>query len=388
MKERRQRANERLQNDLRRFAEPFETDFKRSDQSRWLLLYLQGLLADTDRKNVEGLTRGLVVPDDFGITDPTQALQNFINQSPWDEEKLWARYRRNLAGRATGPSIVVVEEVAFPKQGAHSVGVLRQYSREFRKKVNCQVAVTVNEVEDDHFLPLALRLYLPKTWLEDASRLKQADVPPQHTLFRTKAQIAGDLLQRISAEDPGDRIVVTGPNTTVAKDIREDLDRRNAWYLLEYPDDVPVFADASYRLTEIADADAAALDRHAPGAIVLRELTEQPCWQPAAGWISLPRARVRWLTLQRAAGLGTDVVHVLVHQPADEPPRFVLANVPTGTDIREIARWWELRSRIAPGYRKLREKLGLDHFEGRSWRGFHHHACLVMLAHGFLQQRG
>ncbi len=257
----------------------FRGAFRRRDQVRWAAVYLQGLLADGARKNMETLARRVVLPPGLSATDIAQALQNFVNRSPWDEEEVWRRYRDLLRPRfAPTGGTFVVEELDFPKQGRHSVGVHRQHSAAFGRKINCQSAVSLHHAGPAGYCPLGLRLYLPRRWVNDPDRLDGAAVPPGLRGFRTRGQIALELLDRVRAEGwPAARVAVEAPFGT-SQDFRDGLAERG---------------------------------------------------------LSL----------------------------ADE----------AGDELR-LTR---------DGVRHLRERLGLDHFEGRSWRGFHHHACLVMLAFGF-----
>src|SRR6266508_6776862 len=142
---------------LERFTAAFRSDFRRAEQARWAAVYLLGLLHSSRRKNVEGLARERTLPPQWGVRDATQALQHFINQSPWDEEKVWRRYLA-LAARELVPSdgVFVVSELTFIKQGRHSVGVQRQFSSVLGRKTNCQLAVALHSASSTTFVPLSL----------------------------------------------------------------------------------------------------------------------------------------------------------------------------------------------------------------------------------------
>jgi SRSO17 transposase len=273
---------------LHAYADLFRPDFRRRDQAAWAGAYLHGLLLDAGRKNIESIARRVPVPAGLAVVDPVQALQNFINQSPWDERKLLRRYRALLSDRWGDPGgVFVVGDVAIPKQGRRSVGVQRQYSREHGRKINCQVAVGVSYVTPAADYPLALRLYLPNGWLQTPERLDAAGVPSEFRTPAGKGKIALDLLDEVWAEGHPGAEVVAGPGYEGRDDLRDGLAERGRVVL--------------------AGEDA-------PGGVRRRSLE----------------------TAER-------------------------------------------------GWRLLKERLGLDHFEGRSWRGFHHHAALVLLAHGFLR---
>ena len=182
---------------LRDYAALFAEDFPQSKPARWAGVYLQGLLLDGDRKSIEPLARRITLPEGLSSKDPEQALQQFVNQSPWDQQAVLRRYRARMAQTfASAEGIFVIDDTSFPKQGKHSVGVQRQYCGALGKKANCQVAVSVHYVSPQGHYPLDLRLYLPGCWLTDAARLDQAGVPAAERRALTKPEIALELLSR------------------------------------------------------------------------------------------------------------------------------------------------------------------------------------------------
>jgi SRSO17 transposase len=270
---------------LDQFAALFRADFRRRDQACWAAVYLRGLLRAGTRKTIETIARGATAPSDRPVENLTQALQNFINQSPWDERKLLRRYRALVARTAGAGGSVVVTDMAFPKQGRQSVGVQRQYSHEHRGKINCQVAVALHHVGPAHAAPVALRLYLPRGWVQEPERLDACAVPPEFRTATTRTEIALALLDELRAAGLATAGVVLGPGYDDSQEFRDGLAARG--------------------LAKVSDT-----------------------------------------TRQRGLRLAHEVC-------------------------------WRLKA-----------DLGLDHFEGRSWRGFHHHAALVMLAHAFLMGEG
>lgn len=271
------------QNNLRDFLAPFAADFLRRDQFRWATLYISGLLAALPRKNIETIARHLAT--EHG--EVGQGLQNFIQRSPWDEQRLWKRYRAQVLRRLSGPDgLLVLQEVTFRKQGQHSVGVHRQFSNALGEKVSCQLAIGAYYVGREGIAPLTLRLYLPNAWLEDPRRLISAGVPASDRRSITKAEIGLRILDELAAEGIS------------------------------------------------------------PPHLLAHELNH-------AGW--------------RDDLVRRGYLHFAEEKVAS---RQYLANLPHLQEvIDDVNRGWD-------GLRDL----GLDHFEGRSWRGFHHHACLTMLA--------
>jgi SRSO17 transposase len=294
------------------YADQFRTAFRRREQARWAAVYLQGLLSTGGRKNIGNLARQVTIPPDLPVEDITQALQHFVNQSPWDENQVFRRYReqlRSVIGKEE--SILALEDVALVKQGRHSVGVQRQYSSALGCKANCQAAVGLFHINATTAVPLALQLYLPRGWTQDAERLAAAGVPEAFHTFRGKPAIALELIDALREEKWKPSLIVGGSAYGSDPAFRAELSARGLAYLLEA---VPTETETSWR-----------------------------------------------------AG----------------PDATLASNLTPDADPARIARAWQLRDAVRPLLRTLQEDLGLDHFEGRSWRGFHHHACLVALAFGF-----
>src|SRR6185437_5674025 len=183
------------------YTNRFASDFRFRRQAEWAAIYIRALLQDGERKSVEPLAARVPLPPGLRIRDPMQALQNFVNQSPWDEQKIWKHYRAIMAKMFSTPhAIFVVDDTSFPKDGKHSVGVQRQYCGALGKRDNCQVAVSLHYVGTHGHFPLVMRLYLPESWVGDPARLDKAGVPPGFRRGRTKGEIAFELLDLVRDE--------------------------------------------------------------------------------------------------------------------------------------------------------------------------------------------
>src|SRR5438132_8215905 len=227
---------------LRDYAALFADTFPQSKPARWAGVYLQGLLLDGERKSIEPLSRRVTLPDGLSSKDPEQALQQFVNQSPWDQRQVLTRYRAHLAQTFASPhGIFLFDDVSFPKQGPHSVGVQRQYCGALGKKANCQVAVSVHYVSPRGHYPLDLRPYLPDSWLHQKQRLDKAGVPPDERRALTKPAIALELLDRVRAEGLPGWAVVADAGYGVSPDFRDGLDARQLSYLVGVTEDFVVF---------------------------------------------------------------------------------------------------------------------------------------------------
>jgi SRSO17 transposase len=384
---------------LHGYALEFRPLFPRSDQFRQGRLYLHGLLLDGERKSIEPLSRRVPGGNE-------QNLQQFVNQSPWDPAPVLRAYRARLAAAcATDDGVIVVDDTGFPKQGRHSVGVARQYSGTLGKRANCQVATSLHYAGARGDYPLALRLYLPEAWADDAERLERARVPPEGRGFRTKWRIALDLLDMVRAEGLPHAVVVADAGYGVATEFRDGLDERRERYIVGVSGEEVALREpprwqqptaAGRRGRPFTRAYLAA-DGPRPEAIrALAESLERTavCWRPGTrGPLEAEFAWVRvWPARRWQAGLPGEALPdaeaaarwLLVEWRKDGTVKYALSNLPSDTPLRRAVGWWKERWQVERGYEQLKGELGLDHFEGRSWPGFHHHAALAFLAYGFL----
>ena len=387
---------------LRHYAESFEDLFRYPTQVAWSGVYLRGLLEDGERKSIEPMASRIPRPPELlDVKDPEQALQQFVNQSPWDEQLVGKRYRRVMAQPLASPQgIFIIDDTGFPKQGKHSVGVQRQYCGQLGKKANCQVAVTVHYVSPKGHFPAALRLFVPKSWTGSPERLDQAGVPAEYRPEQTKGQIALELLDQVRGEKllPG-HVVITDAGYGVSQPFRKGLEQRQLFYIAGVTPELVVFtAEPRWDWPE-GQASRGRPQRRPhlaadnPRPVSLKSLAQ-----------SLPRHKVTWregtkgklsakFTWARVwpgqdwaqgACAGTEPIWLLIEERADGKIQYAFSNLPAGTSRIQAVRLWKSRWPVEQGYQQMKEELGLNHFEGRSWRGFHHHACLVMLAYGFL----
>jgi SRSO17 transposase len=384
---------------LRDYAALFAGDFPQSKPARWAGVYLQGLLLDGDRKSVEPLSRRVALPDGLTSTDPEQALQQFVNQSPWDEHAVLRRYRGHLAATFASPDgIFLFDDVSFPKQGTHSVGVQRQYCGALGKTANCQVAVSVHYVSPRGHYPLDLQLYLPDAWLADARRLDKAGVPKDQRRPLTKPEIALALLDRVRAEGLPGRAVVADAGYGVSGEFREGLEERGLTYIVGVTGEFVVFTekprwDRPANVGRGRPRTRARLADGSPRPVALGELAAR-LPRRRVGWREGTKGtltgRFTWVRVWPGQGWATGgcadarPVWLLIEEQADGKLKFAFSNLPAGTSRLAAVRLWKSRWPVEQGYQQLKEELGLDHFEGRSWRGFHHHAALAILAYGFL----
>lgn len=391
---------------LRSYAELFHDDLRHEAQRSWSGVYLRGLLQDGDRKSIEPMVGRVPLPAELlAIRDPEQALQQFVNQSPWDDQRLLHRYRSRMAEAFAVPEgIFVIDDTGFPKQGKHSVGVQHQYCGQLGKEANCQVAVTLHYVGPEGHFPAALRLFLPKSWTSSPQWLEAAGVPEPYRAERTKGQIALELLDQVLDEGllPG-RLVVTDCGYGASRPFREGLQRRGLSYIVGVSPETVVFTaepvweppgpPARPEGTGGPWRERPRLAEGQPRPVSLKSLAkdlprQEETWRE--GTKGKLTAKFAWVQVWPGHGwargdcAGADPVWLLVEERNDGQIQYALSNLPPGTSRIEAVRLWKSRWPVEQGYQQMKEELGLNHFEGRSWRGFHHHACLVMLAYGFL----
>ena len=376
---------------LERFLADLLAPLGRKDRRHWGEVYVRGLLLDGERKSIEPLAQRL--PD-----GDVQALQQLLGQSPWDATPVRAHLAQRMAHELSPGAAWVVDEVGFPKQGKHSVGVARQYCGTLGKVGNCQVAVSLNFTTDDGSFPVDWRLYLPERWTADPARCAAAGVPPG-TRFQTKWELALACGAQARTWGLPDGVVLADSGYGDVPAFREGLEARGLRYVVEVDRTCLVWTTPQTRQPvpyrgrgprpkpqyvgpppEAVPAVARRLPRTAWRTIRWREGTQGPMEsrfaacrvQPAPGYREgAPEQPVGWLLIEWPLG-------------AEAPIKYWLANLPAATTLRRLVRWAKSRWRIEQDYRQLKRELGLDHFEGRAWRGWHHHVTLVSVAYAFL----
>ena len=388
---------------LDEYASQFMADFGLIIRRYWAGVYLQGLMLDGERKSIQPLAQRVYVPGWHG--DTMQALQQFVNQSPWDEQAVLRTYRRLLAASlADAAGVIVIDDTGFAKKGRHSAGVARQYSGTLGKTDNCQVAVSLHYAAPRGDYPLALRLFLPETWTGQPERMHAVRVPAETQVPCTKGEIALHLLDQVRAEGLAHQAVVADAGYGLSVDFRRGLEDRHEQYVVGIAGKEAVFSEPpSWTVGPDTQRGRPATRRYVaadtPQPVVVKQLAETLertplSWRQGTkgplhaefAWVRVWPAH-RWQHGRAAddmPDLESEARWLLVEWRTDSSIRYALSNLPAETPLLHAVELWKSRWHVEQGYQQLKEELGLDHFEGRSWPGFHHHATMCFLAYGFL----
>jgi SRSO17 transposase len=390
---------------LEEFAAEMFAPLSRSDQRDKGATYVRGLLLDGRRKSMQPMAARLGVDE--------QGLQQFVSSSTWAVEPV----RERLARRAVeviAPEAWVVDDTGFPKDGTASPGVARQYSGTLGKVGSCQIGVSVCAVTDIASCPLSWRLFLPASWEDTAAATAEAAAAvrarreragiPEDARHREKWRLAIDMLDELAGWGLAPPVVVTdaGYGTTAA--FREALTARDRPYVCQVTGDLTAHpVDAVPQLVAYSGLGPHPKPRYRTHAVGLREhvlaaghdAAEQITWREGSrgpmtsAFVALQvRPAGRRPTGRRACDGSLPPVWLLAEWPpeAAEPTDYWLSTLPAGTGLPELVRLAKIRWRIEHDYRELKTALGLDHFEGRTWRGWHRHVTLVTAAQLFLTQ--
>jgi len=386
---------------LTTFAEDIFESIPRKDQRRWGQSYLRGLLLDGKRKSIQPmaarLARGDPQADAYALE---QALQQFVNQSPWDPVPV----RRRLAQRMTAaiqPVAWVIDDTAFPKFGRWSVGVAPQYCGALGKVANCQVGVSVHAATDQASCPIDWRLFLPERWDADAQRRRKAHVPADQR-HRPKWQLALELLDELAGWGVAPPVILADAAYGEVGEFQLGLEQRELAYVVQVPGTISAYAeDVAPERVAYAGRGRRPGPRYRQRRSSLRQLVldvgdqaaRTVAWREGADGQQLGsrfvalRVRPAGIKLRRATRGGELQVRWLVAewpQGEPEPVKYWLANLPADSSLERLVGLAKLRWRVEHDYRELKDALGLDHFEGRSWQGWQHHVTLVSVAHAFV----
>lgn len=363
--------------------------------------YCKGLLLPGERKSIEPMAARL---DPESVQPMRQSLHHLVAKAPWSDDAVLEQVRQQVLPAMQKQGSVaawIVDDTGFPKKGKHSVGVARQYCGQVGKPDNCRVAVSLSVATWSSSLPIAYRLYLPQEWTEDDERREKTEVPPE-VRFQTKPEIALEQIRAAVAANVPGGVVLADAAYGINTEFRDALTQLKLEYVVGVqssmtvwePGKQPLPAQAQgkmgrppQRLQRTPDHQpvpvkqlAMSLPSTAFRKVTWREGTDRKLQSRFAAVRVRPAHRDYWKTEPYAEEW------LLIEWPRGEaePTKYWISTLPADTSQRALVKIAKHRWIIERDYQELKQELGLGHFEGRNWRGFHHHATLCIAAYGFL----
>jgi SRSO17 transposase len=383
------------------YVESLSTAMGHSDRALPLRNYCTGLLMPGERKSVEPMA-AIVAPS--RVSAQHQSLLHLVGQAPWSDETVLRKVRELVvpAMERSGPiEALIVDDTGFTKKGVHSVGVARQYCGRLGKTDNCQVAVTLSITNHAASLPIAYRLYLSEDWAMDAARRAKAHVPSDVT-FKTKPQIALDQIAAALADGVGPAVVladagygvdgafragVTALGLPYAVGVQSTL---NVWPPGKGPLPPKRWSGHGRRPSRLRrDARHAPISAKKLAVALPKRAWRQVQWRegsndPLSSRFAAVRVRPASRDWKRSLPHPCEWLVIEWPEGENEPTKYWLSTLSDDVAIDVLIDTIKLRWRIERDYEELKSEIGLAHFEGRGWRGFHHHATLCIAAYGFL----
>jgi SRSO17 transposase len=383
--------------ELERWLAPFLARLGHKARRRMCPLYLAGLIGPGDRKSVQPMAERLALGE-------YDQLHHFVSAGVWDaaplEEELLIQADRLVGG---GDAVLVIDDTALPKKGKHSVGVAPQYASALGKNANCQTLVSLTLARGEVPVMVALRLFLPESWTSDRNRLERAGVPAGYRTARTKPEIALAEVDRVMAAGVRFGCVVADAGYGLSAPFRQGLTARGLAWAVGIPRSQKVYRTDVKLIFPVASRGRPRR-RHIPDVLSVpaEDMLANAKWREVswrAGTKGRLKARFAALRVRIADGPPQRIWDKgQQHLPGDEAwligehrtsgeKKYYLANLPAGMDLRALAATIKARWVCEQAHQQLKEELGLDHFEGRSWAGLHRHALMTMIAYAFLQHR-
>jgi SRSO17 transposase len=371
------------------------------DRQAPLKSYCKGLLLPGERKSIEPMAARL---DPDNIQPMRQSLHHLVAKAPWSDAALLEQVRGYVLPtmKKQGPVVAwIVDDTGFPKKGKKSVGVTRQYCGQVGKQENCRVAVSLSMATWSASLPVAYRLYLPKEWAEDTERRKSAEVPTE-VAFQTKPEIALEQIRTAVAAELDRGVVLADAAYGINTEFREGLTQVGLQYVVGVQSSMTVWEPGKQplpakprkrmgrpprllqRATDHQPVSVKQLAVQLPASafrnIAWREGTQRKLASRFAAVRVRPAHRDYW----KAEPHSEEWLLIEWPRGEEEPAKYWISTLPAHTDLKALVKMAKHRWIIERDYEELKQELGLGHFEGRNWRGFHHHATLCVAAYGFL----
>ena len=396
------RDAKRLALELSNYYAEYAPLFARSEQREWAQLYLRGQLSDLERKSIEPM----VLRERGKDINAVRAVQQFIGEGAWDDDRILERHQQLVAGDLGEPDgTAILDGSGFPKKGEHSVGVQRQYCGALGKIANCQQGVFLAYASSRGHTFLDRRLYIPKTWFDDAHATKRRKCGlPDKLVFKTEPTLGLEMVKALKqAGIVPFRWVNADEHYGMNPDFLDGVAELEKWYFAEVPVNTMVWPEKVKILgAGLGQAGNLKLGRPRNGPRVARnqpaaqEVRQMAAELPAEVWkrytikegakgpISADFAFVRAVRKRRRRP-GHEV-WVIFRRSASDPTeiKYYLSNAPAEIAKTDLVRQAGLRWPVETAIEEAKSELGMDHYETRTWRGWHHHMTLTFLAHHFL----
>src|SRR5262250_1517786 len=384
--------------ELGRWLRPFLERLGHKARQRMCPLYVAGLIGPGDRKSVQPMAERFA-PGDY------DQLHHFVAAGVWNvaplETELLIQADKLVGG---SDAVLVIDDTAMPKKGKHSVGVGAQYASALGKTANCQTLVSLTLARGEVPVTVALRLFLPESWTSDRKRLERAGVPAGYRTPRSKPEIALAEIDRVMAANVRFGCVLADAGYGLSAPFRQGLTERGLAWAVGIPRHLKVYPVDVKLIWPITKVRGKPRKHHVPDilSIAAEQMLASAKWK-AVSWRSGTKGRLKArfaaLRVRTADGppqriwdkgqqhLPGDEAWLIGEQRASGEKKYYLANLPAVTDLRTLAATIKARWICEQAHQQLKEELGLDHFEGRSWQGLHRHALMTMIAYTFLQHR-
>jgi len=350
-------------------------------------VYAMGLLGDGDRKSMEPIA-ARADPKPRRVNGQHQRIQHFITDADWNDHEV----RRVAAEHAIEALLDrepithwIIDDTGFLKQGTHSVGVKRQYTGSAGKVTNCQVGVSLSVATWTQHLPIDFELYLPRDWTNDRARRKEAKIPDE-VVFKTKLELAMDMIDRALQNDVPPAIVLVDSAYGTSSKFRKELQKRELSYA--------VGVSSAMKVWQLDTSNRRVGGRTLTVAEYASKLVEQgefrrTTWREGTGGkLSAHFAARRVLPIadEGVKRAEREPLWLLMEWESgkDEPSKFHISSLPKHLSVKELVRNTKQRWRTERAYEDMKGELGLDHFEGRRWRGWHHHISAVLTCYAFI----
>lgn len=368
----------------------------RSERREALAMYVQALLLDGERKSMVPLASRLI-NDESQIEAVRQRMQGAVNVAEWDSNIVFQRVAKEATRQLAGVNAWVVDDTGFVKKGTHSAGVQRQYSGTLGRVDNCQVATSLHLASDEAGICIGMQLYLSPLWCDDAERRTKAAIP-QAVEFRKKWQIALGQIDTAVQWGLEKRPVLADAGFGDCAEFRNELHQRGLHYVVGIAERTSVWPHPVPFEVPVVSPDTIGRKPSRPKPVdgstplLLQALAEQQGKPRTVVWSTKPTVksgrfwatRIQTARRYRQGRPPGEEQWLLVQFKQGKPVKYWLSNLPADTSLKQLVYLAKLRWRIERDYQEMKGELGLDQYEGRGYRGFHHHVACVAAAHAFL----